>query len=97
MAVTELLAEQAAAGARYSAAVAELRAAWIGLAAIERALGNAHVAGRSVPTFHGDTPDLPPSRLLHPRFAPDVGARWSDEADRRRDEIVHSFTRGAAA
>jgi hypothetical protein len=60
----ELIAHRATAGARYVAAVTELRAAFGDLSAIEKILCG---PGKTpVPTFGGDQPD--PIPLRHPTY-----------------------------
>ena len=67
--VSELVAHRETAGARYVAAVTELRAAFGDLAAIERLL--------SVATFGGPQPD--PIPLRHPTYLPNLGGTFEDD------------------
>jgi hypothetical protein len=75
MSLSTLLADRATAGARYAAAVAELKAAAIDLAAYDRALfnarwGRAHSpAAGAFPDSLG--PDRLPRELVHVEFAPE--------------------------
>jgi hypothetical protein len=66
--MTALIEKRNAAGARYVAAVTELRAAFVDLSAIDR-LCNA-------PSFGGDPPDV--IALRHPTYAPDVSGSFTD-------------------
>jgi hypothetical protein len=66
--IPQLIIARATAGARYVAAVIELRAAFTDLSAIDR-LCNA-------PSF-GPPPDVIP--LRHPTYAPDVGGSFTDD------------------
>jgi hypothetical protein len=70
----ELTAHRATAGARYSAAVAELRAAFGDLAAIERLIESK--LGQ-IGTFGGPRPD--PIPLRHPVYAPNVSGGFEDD------------------
>jgi hypothetical protein len=72
----ELLTHRATAGARYAAAVTELRAAFADLAAIDRLLSNQRVAYGTLPTF-GQHPD--PISFRHPVYAPNVGGTFEDD------------------
>lgn len=73
----ELVTHRATAGARYLAAVVELRAAFGDLAAIERLLMNARVAYGTVATFGGPQPD--PIPLRHPQYLPNLGGSFEDD------------------
>jgi hypothetical protein len=66
-----------AARTRYAEAIAELRAAFGDLAAIERLLMNDGVGYGTVATFGGPRPD--PIPLRHPIAAPDVGGSFEDD------------------
>jgi hypothetical protein len=72
----ELIAHRDTAGARYVAAVTELRAAFGDLGAIERLLENAK-AGYPVPTFGGPRPN--PIPLRHPKYLPKLGGSFQDD------------------
>jgi hypothetical protein len=92
MKLDELLKTHAAAGARYTAATAELRAALIELAAIDAVLENDSSGHheRPVRTFFNVPQNL--GTLAHPKFAPaDILRDWRDEIKARRDELLHSF------
>jgi hypothetical protein len=74
MSTTEqLFANRESAGARYRAAVLELRAAFGDLAAVEKLLAQSHHAP---PTF-GPPPDL--ISLRHPTYAADISGSFSDD------------------
>ncbi|MCK1641944.1 hypothetical protein IVA95_31450 [Bradyrhizobium sp. 157] len=68
-----------AAGARYAAAVAELRAAYGELAALHRKA--------SMPGF-GYPPEIVP--LRHTRFAPDVSGSFADDVRAALDNMQSS-------
>jgi hypothetical protein len=70
----ELTAHRATAGARYVAAVAELRAAFGDLGAIERLLES---KVGTIGTFGGPRPDVIP--LRHPVYAPNVSGGFEDD------------------
>ncbi|CCE97205.1 hypothetical protein SFHH103_02710 [Sinorhizobium fredii HH103] len=75
------------AGARYAAAVAELREAYIALAGIEAAMNNGNVPDRAVATFRGDA-DRIPHELRHPNFYPEAGDSIRDAWVARRDQLI---------
>lgn len=64
---SSLLESRATSGARYLAAIVELRSAYIELASIDRALGSMSIAN-PVPSFRGDFDQIPPE-LQHPDYA----------------------------
>jgi hypothetical protein len=70
----ELITHRATAGARYVAALAELRAAFGDLGVIERLLESK--VGTTA-TFGGPRPD--PLPLRHPIYAPNVGGSFEDD------------------
>ena len=72
--LAELITHRATAGARYVAAVAELRAAFGDLGAIERLL---EPKVGTTPTFGGPRPD--PIPLRHPVYAPNIGGSFQDD------------------
>ena len=88
MALADLKAVRATAGARWQAAVAELRAAYIDLSAhdIAASSGN-HLGRKSGPvaarTFASDVLAVP----KHAEFAADIGAT-RDAVAARRDELL---------
>lgn len=73
---SELLIHRDTAGARYAAAVAELRAATIDLAAIESVLVNMNAGRMSLQTFAGFPSGV---TLRHAKYAPNVGDIWSED------------------
>ncbi len=87
-----LQSKQTAAGDRYAKAVAELREAFIDLAAIDRAIGNRNVSDRHVATFT-DMPSVP-CFLSHPVFAPlpPSELRWDHEIAAVHETYVSSVT-----
>jgi hypothetical protein len=81
--ISSLIAQRAAAGRRYAAAVAELRAAFIDLAALDSALVGK--TSDDVRTF-GTYPDV--IALRHPVYAPDVGGHLPSDATERRNQYL---------
>jgi hypothetical protein len=94
MTLDALLSEQAKAGERYSAAIAELHSSFVDLAAIEGALANGNSGhGDYVPTFG---PVMPQNAGLfgHPIYAPvDPAFCWHREATAKRNALIHEFNR----
>jgi hypothetical protein len=91
MTLDDLITNQTKAGERYAAAIAELHAAFIELAAIDATLDNGHSGHPDVVRSFGPLhPNL--GLFAHPVFAPDVtvGA-WSDEVREKRDALIASF------
>ena len=79
--LSTLLAERDAAGARYAAAVAELRDAYVELASIDRVLLNRNVGyAAQVRTFHG-FPSTLEQPFSHPVYAADVWQRLDFRTD----------------
>jgi hypothetical protein len=64
--MNKLVKERNAAGDRYGKALAELRAAFVDLSALDRLL--------SAPSF-GPAPDIVP--LRHPTYAPDISGSFT--------------------
>ncbi|PZV39746.1 hypothetical protein [Mesorhizobium kowhaii] len=97
MTPSELLESHAAAGERYTAALAELQAAFIDLAGHDMALENRNVPVGPVPvrSFVG-IPDSVPWPLRHPIFAPDVGPNWQDAIRSRGNDIINTVVAAAA-
>jgi hypothetical protein len=88
-ALTDMIAARATAGTRYLAAVQELRAAYVDLAAIDRALDNRNLgiqdaAQLPVRTFNGAVQEGVPFSLRHPIYAADSGDSWESD-------VVSSF------
>ncbi len=91
MTFSELKSARASAGARYAVAVAELRDAYIELAALDFAW-IAQNGGRQdfAPTFF----HLPQNaeHFAHPEFAPtDASKCWREEVKARRDVLLKSL------
>lgn len=95
MNATQIREQHAAAGARYAAAVAEMKAAFIDLAATDQAIMNSNVFGTDVPTFQGSV-DL--DSLRHPVFAPNVtnepNRSWSPHVNAAIGPKVAEWRRG---
>jgi hypothetical protein len=72
--LNELIAHRDTAGARYVAAVAEFRAAFADLGAIERLLESKI---STIATFGGPVPDMIPMR--HPKYLPNNGGMLFDD------------------
>lgn len=89
MTLNELIDSRDMAGGRYAAAVAELEAARIDLAAIEIALANGNV-GRAVPTFPHAPPDY--TALMHPTFSPTPERHWAERITERVNAILARLT-----
>jgi hypothetical protein len=90
MTVAQLLAARTTAGARYVAAVAELHAAFVDLAAIEGALANGNVDySEDVITFGPALPQNISNLFAHPIYAPiDPLDDWSVEFKQARDAYI---------
>jgi hypothetical protein len=88
-----LLTQRGTAGSRYAAAVTELQAAYIDLAAIDRVLGaNNSKLANPVPTFPAESPQGVPDILLHQVYAPSPGtSRWGDLVDARVKQLLAGF------
>lgn len=92
--LSQLTAQRAAAGARYTAAIAELHAALVDLAALDDLLNNSNVSPGTppVPTFH-EVPDVLPWPLSHPVYAPrTLLPHWRDEIQVTRTMYLAGFT-----
>jgi hypothetical protein len=91
MTLAEIISAQAKAGERYSAAVEELHAAFVDLAAIEGALSNANSGhGDYVPTFSALVQNAGP--FAHPVYAPtDPAFCWHTEATAKRNALINKF------
>ena len=89
MKTEELITSQAKAGERYAAAVAELHAAFVDLAAIDGALANRNSGHpHQVKTFG---PILPQNLgvLAHPIYAPvDPSIDWKDHVVAARNALI---------
>jgi hypothetical protein len=92
--LTELKTARATAGSRYSAAIAELQAALVDLAALDAALANKNVnPGFQEHATYGIR-KLPPSLydFEHAEFAPSLRARLADQIVAARDTYITEFT-----
>ena len=87
-----MLSTRQAAGARYAAALTELRAAMVDLLAIDNALRNRHVGAPHIEirSFSGEQNDIP-TGMRHPDFAPDTMGGIGSEAKVREDEYLREF------
>lgn len=93
MSTTDLSQMRAEAGARYAAAVEELRAAYVDLAGIEAAMNNGNLPDRPVATFRGDA-DRIPHEFRHPNFYPESGDSLRDAWAARRDHLIADQAKG---
>lgn len=93
MTIEELIAARAAAGARYTAAVTELKASLIDLAALDRAFDNWCVSRGGpahIRTFASIRENL--GDLAHQEFAPaPLGRNWNDEVREATNAYVENF------
>jgi len=92
----ELQAEREAAGAAYVDALGAFREAWARLAAVDRTLANANIAGNDSPprTFHFMRLRLEDAlrSFQHMEFAPRVIVNdWHDRAVKISDEQIEGF------
>ena len=96
MTPAELIESHEAAGARYTAALAELQAAFIDLAGHDAALANNNVPIGPTPvrSFYG-IPDSVPWALRHGHFAPEGGINWQDAVWARGNELIAAATSAA--
>ncbi|TGP55772.1 hypothetical protein EN868_11660 [Mesorhizobium sp. M2D.F.Ca.ET.225.01.1.1] len=97
MKASDLLTSHGMAGARYVKALAELQAAFIDLAAHDRALENGHVrslTGVQPPKSFYAFPDSVPWPLRHGEFSPDNGSNWQDLVRDRGNELIAAVTSG---
>lgn len=96
--LAQLTSQRATAGARYAAAVAELRASMVDLAALDQVLANNVISPGNpspAPTFT-DPPDSLPWYLAHPVYAPRQPLpNWRDQTKAVRDAYLAAFTAGA--
>lgn len=93
--IAQLTTQRATAGARYAAAVAELHAALVDLAALDGVLNNAAVTpagSQPTPTFN-DPPDSLPWPFCHPVYAPRTTLpNWREEVTTARAVYLASVT-----
>lgn len=97
--VAQVIADRATAGARYAAAITELKAAYIGLAAIDMALANSNVptpfAQKPVRTFFNGGPealDALPPYLTHPVYVPARTFAWRNDIITAAETIIKTTT-----
>lgn len=92
MSTDELITAQATAGARYAAAIEELHAAFVDLAAIDAALDNGHSGNLEIVRSFGPLLPVNISLFAHPIFAPDVTVGlWPSEVNEKRDALIATF------
>lgn len=92
----QLQAERQAAGAAYVDALGAFREAWARLAAIDRTLANANVAGNEAPprTFHFMRLDMEQAlrSFQHSEFAPRIIVNdWHDRTVQISDQQIEGF------
>ena len=88
--LSQYISQRPTAGTRYQAAVTELLASLIDLAALDRTIENARAGGAiPQPSFTSDQQGLPHS-LVHPVFAPATpGAeRLADKIQQQADTYI---------
>ncbi|GAB5426960.1 MAG: hypothetical protein Devi2KO_04190 [Devosia indica] len=91
--LAQLQSYRATAGARYLAAIVELRAAYVELSGLEGALINANVGGLSdgaLQRFRGDADGIP-EQLQHPIYAPGHRAGMAAEARAAAEQHIAEF------
>lgn len=92
--LAQLQTYRTTAGARYLAAVEELRSAYIELNSLELALANANIGGSAyVPSlmhFRGDADGIP-TEFQHPTFAPGFRGGMVEESKAAFDLIAAAF------
>ena len=91
-ALAQYTTQRATAGTRYQAAVTELLAALVDLAALDRTIESGK-AGGAIPqrTFGGEFQNLP-QRLAHPVFAPFAPRFLVDEIKAQADTYIAALT-----
>jgi hypothetical protein len=91
-----MLTARDTAGARYAAALSELRAAYIDLAAHDKALLNRRFGSPShIASFNGtQEQDGVPIGLRHPDFAPDGDGAWHNEVEAQADAYLADLKAG---
>lgn len=92
--LAQLQSYRATAGARYLAAIVELRAAYVELASLEAGLSNRNIGGTgyvaALTTFRGDLDAIPPE-MQHPIYAPGARAGMVQEVRSGLDAIIAAF------
>jgi hypothetical protein len=91
-----MLTNRDAAGARYAASLTELRAAYIDLAAHDKALLNRHVGSPSqIATFSGtQAQEGVPVGLRHPDYAPAADGAWDHEVEAQAGAYLAALKAG---
>lgn len=96
--LSALKTARAASGTRYAAAIAELEAAYIELAAYDRALNNANVIKMSTsPTAYPTYSEFPggaasiPGPLRHPQFGT-YSLDWRGQINATADQLIASLS-----
>ena len=89
--ISEILANRETAGARYLAALVELRAAYVDLASIDFALSNGRIARNDIKTFRGDLDGIPVS-LQHPKYAPEHNSGIVSDVRGAGETILKRFS-----
>lgn len=94
MNLSELKSARATAGARYAAAVAELRESLVDLAALDAALTNGNVNPGFGPQRTYGLPKIPPhlQDFEHMEFAPNLGANLHDQIRASLTNYIAGFT-----
>lgn len=94
MTLAELKTARATAGSRYSAALSELQAALVDLAALDAALANKNINPGFLEHATYGIRKLPPSLydFEHAEFAPSLRARLADQIAVARDGYITEFT-----
>lgn len=94
MNLSELKTARTTAGARYAAALAELRESLVDLAALDAALTNANVNPGFAESAAYGIRKLPPSLydFEHNEFAPSLRAILADQIAVARDTYITEFT-----
>jgi hypothetical protein len=84
--------QRGTAGSRYAAAITELQAAYVDLAAIDRVLSsNNKNLCNPVPTFTAESPHGVPEILRHQVYAAAAGGRWEDLVRARVETLLAGF------
>ena len=93
--LSQLQSTRATAGATYASALASFKAAYVALAAADRALASRLFAS-PVPTFRLDHPEMSEltKMLAHPTYQPTVTNDWYDQVKAAADTHVNAFTPG---
>jgi hypothetical protein len=92
--LSELKSARATAGARYAAALAELRESLVDLAALDAALANKNVNPGFLEHATYGLPKIPPhlAAFEHREFAPNLGANLHDQIRASLTTYLAGFT-----